>query len=74
MTRADLRSLILKLVPTDSFVEASWVVEMTRLPVSFVWTEIVMMAFDGVIECDRGSGASPINLEGRAMIRRGAGA
>lgn len=63
--QAELRKKILALVPSDAFIEASYVVHMLDLPVKLVWSEIVMMAFDGVIRT-----AGERTTEGQVLIQR----
>ena len=66
MTRSQLRAKILDLVPWDRFVDASDVVNtLSFLPQKAVWSQIVVMAMEGILTCDRVG-----VIDGHAMIRR----
>jgi hypothetical protein len=67
--RDHLRARILELVPSDRFVAAADVVATlsSELPATALWSEIVLLAFDGLIESDK-----PGTYNGQAMVRRNA--
>jgi hypothetical protein len=65
-TREALRRKILELVPFDRFVPAGDVVStLSIFPSKAVWSQIVVLAMEGIITADR-----PGTYDGAAMIRR----
>ena len=66
MNKRELRAKILAYIPRDRAVAASDVVATLRLPQALVWSEIVVMAMEGIVTTDTPRGA----YDGRAMVRR----
>lgn len=65
-TLANLRAAILELIPWDRFVPASDIVAtLTVYPMKALWPVLLLLAQDGLIECDR-----PGTCDGHAFVRR----